>query len=99
MREKIFCNQVNRVTRILLFLIFILQYRVDGQGNGDCLAIMKKADSAIEQRNYSLALTKLRAFKVCSPGSAAVVADKKILEVFERIQGEKKTADSSRNEA
>jgi len=83
---------------LTIISLWLLLFKANGQTNADCLAIMEKADSAITESNYSLALTKLRAFKVCSPESAAA-ADEKIQKVFDLIKGQRDSAISARNEA
>lgn len=64
----------------------------------ECLVIMEKADKAIISRNYDLALTKLRAVKICSPELSSS-ADDKILTVFNLIKAERNAANSAKNEA
>ncbi len=85
-------------TILTIVSIGFLSLHARSQTKAECEAIMKKADSAIGKRNYPYALAKLRAYKICSPDSASA-ADNKILFVFDKINGERKAADSARKAA
>jgi len=93
-----FFTQFNRMGKILVYITCFLSLNANGQTTTDCKSIMKKADAAINNSDYSTALSKLRAFKVCSPNSSKE-ADDKILKVFKLIEGERDSAYIAKKEA
>lgn len=83
-----------------LFLLLVLFFPIcaAAQTKKECLAIMQKADIAILKQDYTLALTKLRAYKVCDPSKASQ-ADDKITYVFNKIKEQRDSARIARDEA
>ncbi|KAA2238822.1 WD40 repeat domain-containing protein [Chitinophaga agrisoli] len=83
---------------LIIVLLWAPPFKVFSQSTKDCLLILQKANTAIEKRDFSLALTKLRAYKICDP-EAAPEADRTILYVFDLIRAERDSAVEARNEA
>ncbi|WP_234979611.1 WD40 repeat domain-containing protein [Chitinophaga niabensis] len=80
---------------MLILLFPLCAYAQTGK---ECQAIMQKADAAILRQDYTLALTKLRAYKVCDP-SKVTQADDKIAYVFNKIKEQRDRAGIARDEA
>jgi WD40 repeat protein len=84
--------------KLFFLLICLFPLCVHAQTGKECQVIMQKAVTAILRQDYTLALTKLRAYKVCDPSKAAQ-ADDKIAYVFNKIKEQRDSARAARDEA
>jgi WD40 repeat protein len=91
-------QKIKHMRYFIFTLICTLPFQVFSQGSKDCIRIMENANTAIKDTNYSLALTKLRAYKVCNPEDAAA-ADEKIVHVFRLIEAQRDAAVEAKEEA
>jgi WD40 repeat protein len=84
--------------RFFLLIVLFLPLYTYAQTKKECRSIMEKAETAISAKDYPLALTKLRAYKICDPPKASV-ADSMIANVFKLITLERDSAVIARNDA
>ncbi len=87
--------------RLIWLLIWACPIALSAQTSGDCGAydrLVAEAEAAAQSGNYSTALKKYNAAKVCRPDATQTI-DEAILDVFNRIQGERNRALAAEREA
>ncbi|HWK03790.1 MAG TPA: hypothetical protein VNS58_09165 [Puia sp.] len=87
-----------RIAFLTIFFLAGIALSSVAQVKPICDSIMMRADSAIMDSNYTLALARLRAYKICNPDMAAK-ADDKIAEVVNLIRAQRDSANKEREAA